>query len=372
MHDLPAAELRRTARQMNLPGFGPEQQKALHNARVLVIGAGGLGCPVLQSLAATGVGHLTVVDDDTVSVSNIHRQVLFGASDVGKKKIEVAAQRLTQLQPGIELTLVDARFSADNALELLDGIDVLVDGSDTFSTKFLAADAAEITGVPLVWGSVLRYRGDVAVWWSGPGAPDGGAGLRDLYPAQPDPSSVPDCATAGVLGVTTGVVGGLMATEVVKLLTGLGEPGVGTLRVYDALNASLRAFRVRRDPRRELVKRFGKYFEPASCAAPSPLAGKLARGEALGLDVREAHEKAVTDVPGATYHLPTSVWEDDSGAARELIAALPTGAEVVVYCASGVRSARFVERFKGVAAERGVSLESLPGGANRYGIDSGA
>ncbi|WP_350354608.1 ThiF family adenylyltransferase [Corynebacterium aquatimens] len=156
---------------MNLPGFSIREQERLHNAHVLVIGAGGLGCPVMQALAATGVGEITVVDDDVVSLSNIHRQILFGAADVGRKKVEVAAERLRELQPGITIHAVDGRLDEANIVEHLEGIDVLIDGSDTFTTKFLAADAAEITGTPLVWGSVLRYRGDVALWWSGSGAP---------------------------------------------------------------------------------------------------------------------------------------------------------------------------------------------------------
>ena len=238
---------------MNLPGFGPEQHEALHRAKVLVIGAGGLGCPIMQTLAATGVGHISLIDDDVVDLTNIHRQILFGASDVGRKKIEVAAERLQELQPGIRVDTIEGRMDASNATDLLDGVDVLIDGSDTFSTKFLAADAAEITGTPLVWGSVLRYRGDVALWWTGPGAPETGAGMRDLYPEQPDADSVPDCATAGVLGVTTSVVGGLMSTEVVKFLTGVGDSTPGKLHIYDALTASIRQFTVTRDPGRPLV-----------------------------------------------------------------------------------------------------------------------
>ena len=194
----------------------------------------------MLALAATGIGTITVVDDDVVSLSNIHRQILFGAPDVGRKKVEVAAERLRKLQPDITVHAVDARLTEANIIDSLQGIDLLIDGSDTFQTKFLVADAAEITGTPLVWGSVLRYRGDVALWWSGPGAPSDGVGMRDLYPAQPDPDSVPDCATAGVLGVTTSVVGGLMATEVVKFLTDVGETRIGRLHMYDALTASVR------------------------------------------------------------------------------------------------------------------------------------
>jgi len=167
---------------MNLPGFGPEQQQRLHEAHVLVIGAGGLGCPVMQTLEATSVGYITVWDDDTVDLTNIHRQILFGASDVGRRKVDVAAERLLELQPDIQVTAVRDRLSTDNFIEALEGIDLFIDGSDTFATKFLAADAAEVTGTPLLWGSVLRYSGDIALWHSGPSAPADGVGLRDLYP----------------------------------------------------------------------------------------------------------------------------------------------------------------------------------------------
>jgi len=362
---LPHDELARTARQMNLPGFGLEQQARLHKAHALVIGAGGLGCPVMQTLAATGVGEITVVDDDVVSLSNIHRQILFGAADVGRKKVEVAAERLRELQPGIAVHAVDGRLDEGNILTHLRGIDVLIDGSDTFATKFLAADAAEISGTPLVWGSVLRYRGDIGLWWSGPGAPEPGVGLRDLYPSQPDPDSVPDCATAGVLGVTTSVVGGLMATETVKFLTGVGESTVGRLLMYDALTASIQQFTVRRDPERELVTEFSTYT--GVCAVPDAsddgrdLIDALERGEAYPLDVREPHEKLLSDLPFPGAHLPMSQIDQ----AQDTISSLPQG-DVVVYCAAGARSDRFVEEFADLAAQRGVTLHSLPGGTNRW------
>ncbi|WJZ07123.1 ThiF family adenylyltransferase [Corynebacterium glaucum] len=362
---LPHDELARTARQMNLPGFGLEQQTLLHNAHVLVIGAGGLGCPVMQTLAATGVGEITVVDDDVVSLSNIHRQILFSAADVGRKKVEVAAERLRELQPGLTVHAVDDRLHEGNFLTHLEGIDLLIDGSDTFATKFLAADAAEISGTPLVWGSVLRYRGDVALWWSGPGAPEDGVGMRDLYPSQPDPDSVPDCATAGVLGVTTSVVGGLMATEAVKFLAGIGESTVGKLYMYDALTSSIQQFSVRRDPGRALVSELGSYS--GACAVPDAsdrgrdLIDALARGEAYPLDVREPHEKLLSDLPYPGAHLPMSQLDQ----ARETIAALPQG-DVVVYCAAGARSDRFVEEFAELAAQLGITLHSLPGGTNRW------
>lgn len=371
---LPEDELRRTARQMNLPGFGLEQQTALHRAHVLVIGAGGLGCPITQTLAATGVGRISLIDDDTVNITNIHRQILFGASDVGRKKVEVAAERLRELQPGIEVTAVDGRMDSGNAVELLEGIDVLIDGSDTFATKFLAADAAEITGTPLVWGSVLRYRGDVALWWSGEpatGAPSDGVGLRDLYPDQPDSDSVPDCATAGVLGVTTSVVGGLMATETIKFLTGIGESVPGRLHMYDALTAQIRTFAVSRDPGRPLVTGFGRYGAEA-CGVTSTsseaerLLARLDSDGAVAIDVREIHEKVLSDLPLARpgYHLPTSEIELHPELGAKLVAELPENSEAVIYCASGIRSQWFVDTFQPLADARGITLTNFPGGVN--------
>lgn len=366
---LPRDELQRTARQMNLPGFGPEQQERLHDARVLVIGAGGLGCPVMQTLAATGVGHITVFDDDTVDMTNIHRQILFGAPDVGRPKVEAAAERLRTLQPGIEVEAVRERLTPDNILRALSGVDLLIDGSDTFATKFLAADAAEITGTPLVWGSVLRYRGDVALWWSGPGAPSDGVGLRDLYPTQPDADSVPDCATAGVLGVTTSVVGALMATEAVKFLAGVGESKVGRLHIYDALTTTIRAFTVARDPARPLTAALGSYAD--ACAVDSTqgqsLIDALSAGTAHALDIREPHERAIADLPFPSAHLPLSEVERDAAAVERALAGYAPGDEVVVYCAGGVRSGRFVDTHHALAEQLGISLVSLPGGVQRWG-----
>jgi len=365
---LPHDELKRTARQMNLPGFGPEQQQRLYDAHVLVIGAGGLGCPVMQTLAATGVGRITVWDDDTVDLTNIHRQILFGADDVGRRKVDVAAERLRALQPGIQVTAVNDRLTPDNFIEALDGIDLLIDGSDTFATKFLAADAAEITGTPLLWGSVLRYRGDIALWHSGPGVPADGVGLRDLYPTQPDADSVPDCATAGVLGVTTSVVGSLMSTEAVKFLAGIGEVRIGRLHMYDALSATIRRFTVTRDPARELATRLGTYTEACTVNTEGrSLYDAIRTRQAHALDIREPHERAIADLPFASEHLPLSQVERDPTAVNDTLAKYAAGDEVVVYCAGGVRSDRFVDEYKAFAETLGISLQSLPGGVQRWG-----
>ena len=364
---LPERELKRTARQMNLPGFGPEQQQRLYDAHVLVIGAGGLGCPIMQTLAATGVGRITVWDDDTVDLTNIHRQILFGADDVGRKKVDVAAERLRALQPDIEVTASFDRLTPDNFIEALDGIDLLIDGSDTFATKFMAADAAEITGTPLLWGSVLRYRGDIALWHSGPGAPADGVGLRDLYPTQPDADSVPDCATAGVLGVTTSVVGSLMSTEAVKFLAGIGEVRIGRLHMYDALSATMRRFTVTRDPARELATTLSTYTEACTVNTEGQeLFNALTSHQLPSIDVREPHEKAIADLPVPGANLPLSEVERDPDAVSRTFKQFSPGDEVVVYCAGGVRSEGFVEKHLAFAETLGISLKSLPGGVQRW------
>ncbi|AGF72792.1 ThiF family adenylyltransferase [Corynebacterium halotolerans] len=365
MTELSDLEMRRIARQLALPGFGIEQQERLADARVLVIGGGGLGCPAMQSLASVGVGHITVIDDDTVDITNIHRQILFGAEDEGRPKVEVVAGRLRALQPGIRVTALRERITVDNAVELLGQADLVLDGSDTFATKYLVADAAEITGTPLVWGTVLRFRGDAALWWSGPGAPSDGVGLRDLFPEQPDADSVPDCATAGVLGVTTAVVGGLMATEAVKHLAGIGESVPGRLLSYGALSSSMRSFAVARDPGREPVRELDGDYGAAACAAPSVPPEELelvTSGRAVALDVREPHEKLLTDLPvdSPGLHLPMS-WVSP-GRVDEVLAGVD--GTVVVYCASGMRSARFVDEYSENARRAGVELVSLPGGVD--------
>ncbi|MDK4335913.1 ThiF family adenylyltransferase [Corynebacterium accolens] len=371
MSQLPREELHRVARQTLLPGFGIAQQEALHGTHVFVIGAGGLGCPLMQQLAAAGVGEISVIDDDTVDLTNIHRQILFGAQDVGRSKVDVAAEKLEQLQPGIVVHAIRDRLTADNAVDYLRGVDILVDGSDTFATKFLAADAAEITGTPLVWGSVLRFRGDCAVWWSGPGA-ESGVGMRDLYPLQPDPDSVPDCATAGVLGVTTSVVAGLMSTELIQFATGMNRDRVGLLSIYDALTSSITHFRVPHDPARELTTQLQHNYGGAACALPgaedtAAMFDDLRAG-AVAIDVREAGEAAIDDfffdATAKHYHLPTTVWQEDPEAARSLLDSLQGAglSDAWVYCASGKRSASFISAFAEEAEQRGIMLHNVAGG----------
>lgn len=394
LNQLPDREIQRTARQMNLPGFGPRQQARLHASHVLIVGAGGLGCPALQQLAAAGVGKITLLDDDTVDLSNIHRQILFGAGDIGKPKVEVAAARARELQPDIQVIALAERLRVDNVLQLFDGVDLVLDGSDTFATKYLVADACEILGIPLVWGTVLQYEGEVALWHSGPDvqekqrdgaqqAKQRGIGLRDLFPEQPDAASAPDCATAGVLGVTTSVVAGLMSTEAIAYLTEMRyEPG-RVLR-YQAIPAALTSFRVRTDPQRPLTTKLADFYG-ASCAAtptePNRLSNqngqkdqatqarkllqRVAAGTAIALDVREAHEKYLADLP--EYYQPLRLPLSTITSSADIETTIGSATEVVIFCASGLRSQRVIDEY-GPALPQ-VQLRSLPGGLSAFGSD---
>lgn len=363
MHsELPEAELHRTARQLALPGFGIEEQSQLRSSHVLVIGAGGLGCPAMQSLASAGIGTITLIDDDTVDLSNIHRQILFGASDVGKPKVEVAAARLAELQPGIKVNAINARLNPGNALELAAGVDLIVDGSDSFTTKYLVADAAEITGTPLLWGTVLRFHGDIALFNSGPG--HRGIGLRDLFPEQPDADSVPDCATAGVLGATTAVVGSLMATQAIAYLAGLEGVEPGRMLSYDALPASARSFQIAADPSRDLVTKLLPDYGDGGTAPDSDVLNLLKQvreGRLVAVDIREPHEVLLADLPGdiESLKLPLSALDVDEPEAS-VVDKLLAYRRVLVYCTSGKRSSDFVARYRGLGPE----LISLPGGVN--------
>lgn len=250
------SEKKRVARQLVLPGFGEAGQQRLAQASVVVIGAGGLGCPLLLSLAGAGIGEITIVDDDVVSVSNIHRQTLFGVDDAGQPKASLAAQRLAGLHPEGNFRAEQTRFCPENALNIVAGADMLVDASDNFATKFLSADAAEITGLPLVWGTVLRFEGQVGLCRSGAGVSEG-VGFRDLYPKLPPAEFIPDNASVGVLGATTAVLGNLMATEVIKFLVGIGDSKPGLLLSYDALSASLRRAQITASNSRQAADKLG-------------------------------------------------------------------------------------------------------------------
>lgn len=256
------SQLERFQRHLSLIGFGPQAQTALLNARVLVVGAGGLGSPILTYLAAAGVGSIDVIDHDVVDRSNLHRQVIHTEEAIGRPKTESAAEVMRGLHPEVRIREIREPITPHNALQLVEPADIVVDGSDNFATRYVVSDACEIAGKPLVSGSILRFDGQVSLFWSTPSAdhwPDGGRGptYRDLYPEAPDAGEVPTCAEAGVLGVLPGVIGTLMATETIKFLAGVGKPLLGRVLTYDALAASFREITLKPDPEREPVTEIG-------------------------------------------------------------------------------------------------------------------
>lgn len=371
----------RTARQRLVPDFGSDGQRRLAGAHVLVVGVGGLGCPVVQQLAAAGVGTLTLIDDDTVSVNNLHRQILFGAEDVGARKVDVAARRARALQPGIAVRRLPHPLDKDNAVELCAEADLVIDGSDTFATKFLVADACEVTSTPLVWGTVLGLRGDCALWHSGDGTPDGrGVGLRDLFPEAP--VSTDTCSTAGVLGATAAVVGDLMATTAIGWLAAIPTVVPGRVVSFESFPPALRTMTVAAHPARALVAD----VQPADGApaaagnavvapdgAERGIVDAVAAGEALLLDIREPEELDLARLPEFLEDSPARLWMAwhiiaDEEMVRATLTRLshrqPECRDVAVVCASGGRSQGFALRFRQIAGELGLRLHNVPGGAS--------
>ena len=238
----------RYQRQITLPELGEAGQRKLGNGSVLIVGAGGLGSPAAIYLAAAGVGRIGLVDFDRVDITNLHRQILYGTSDVGRPKLEAARERLNDLNPEVQIETHEARLSSENALEIVPRYDVIVDGTDNFATRYLVNDACKILGKPNVYGSIFRFDGQASVF-----ATEEGPCYRCLYPEPPPPGMVPSCAEGGVLGVLPGVVGAIQAIEAIKLITGIGEPLIGRILAYDALEQSFREYKVRPDPANEVT-----------------------------------------------------------------------------------------------------------------------
>ncbi|MUK02733.1 molybdopterin-synthase adenylyltransferase MoeB [Vibrio cholerae] len=360
-------ETTRYSRHLIIPGFGIEAQLRLKNARVLVIGAGGLGSPALLYLAAAGVGTLGIVDDDGVELSNLQRQVIHGVQDIGRAKAESARDSILALNPLVEVVLHEERLDRDNALHLFSEYDLIVDGTDNFATRYLVNDAAAILGKPYVWGSILRFDGQVSVFWQ-----DRGPTYRDLYPEAPPPGSVPSCAEGGVLGVLCAQIGSVMVNEAIKLITGVGTTLLGRVLVFNALDMSWRELRVRPDPSAPRITELIDYEafcglpagdaggnadeQPVPTVTVEELAGLLAaRAAGLAdfdlLDVRSPEEYAIVSIDGASLVPKNSILEGDVVVDR--------GRTVYVHCKSGVRSADVV-RF--LRAEGHGDVYSVEGG----------
>jgi adenylyltransferase/sulfurtransferase len=356
-------EISRYQRHLSLSGFGPEAQGKLQASRVLVIGAGGLGCPILLYLAAAGVGRLTVIDADTVDVSNLQRQVLFTTEDAGKPKAEAAARRLGALNPCITITPVVARITRSNALELISAHDVVVDGSDNFATRYLVNDACVLAGKPLVYGAIQGFEGQASVFNF-----KGGPTYRCLFPEPPAAGTVPNCSEAGVLGVLPGLIGTVQATETIKVITGIGEPLSGRLLLWNSLTMTSRVLRFSADPVARAVKELPPEGYGETCAVPqkamddeiAPDELKAKRAVQL-IDVREDWERALGAIQ-PSVHVPLGKLGSDD--AKAVLAELDAEKETVVYCAGGVRS------MKALAVLREVygfgAVRSLRGGFKEW------
>jgi len=363
--DLDPDEINRYSRHLLLPEMGMEGQRRLKGTSVLLVGAGGLGSPAALYLAAAGIGHLTVVDFDVVDVTNLQRQVLHGTSDVGRLKAESARDRLHDLNPRVAIDVVTERMDAGNAFGLVARHDLVLDGTDSFTTRYLISDACVLAGRPNVHASIFRFEGQATVLSTGD-APC----YRCLFPSPPAPGEVPSCAEAGVLGVLPGLLGTIQAAEALKLAAGIGQSLAGRLLLVDALAMRFRTVQVRRDARcpacgtREIRElREGIPTRPPDPRdavpeiAPGELAARLRGGEAIQLlDVREPHEWEVSRIPGAR-HAPLSRLE-------ETLAGLDRGRDTVLYCRSGVRSQEAGIRLRAAGFPR---VLSLAGGIIRWG-----
>ncbi|MDE9365835.1 molybdopterin-synthase adenylyltransferase MoeB [Luteipulveratus sp. YIM 133132] len=360
----------RYARHLLLPEVGPAGQQRLRDARVVVIGAGGLGSPVLLYLAAAGVGRLDVVDDDTVDVTNLQRQVLHATPAVGAAKVDSAQERLRDLNPDVEVVTHRVRVGADNVTDLVGGADVVVDGTDNFATRYLLNDACVLAGVPLVWGSILRFDGQVSVWWRGHGPC-----YRCVFPTPPAPGEVPSCAEGGVLGAVASVIGSVQATEVLKLLIGVGEPLVGRLLVHDALRQTWREITVARNPACAVCGDAPTITEPVSLEqvceparavatiSAADLASLRATTSVRLVDVRGEAERAIAAIEGAE---PVPLEEFRTGAAFARLDDTPPGVPLVITCKSGGRSAEAVRLLQDAT---GRQAQSLDGGVLAWARD---
>jgi sulfur-carrier protein adenylyltransferase/sulfurtransferase len=368
--ELSREEIARYSRHLIIPDLAMDGQKRLRSASVLLIGAGGLGSPNAMYLAAAGIGHIGMVDFDVVDASNLQRQVIHGTSDIGRSKLESARDKIAEINPGVRVTLHHTRLSSENARELIRGYDLVVDGSDNFPTRYLVNDACVLEGKPYVWGSIYRFDGQASVFWA-----EHGPCYRCLYPEPPPPGMVPSCAEGGVLGVLCATVGSIQANEAIKLITGMGEPLVGRLVIYDALELSFKDIRVRKDPDcavcgehptvTELIDYedfCGVVSDEAERAAagatmtPAELKAILDDGRRIKLvDVREPAEWQINRLPGAEL-IPL-------GELPDRLSDLPQTEPIVVYCKVGGRSAEALALLR----QSGFSTaRHLGGGINAY------
>ncbi len=342
-------EVRRYSRHLIIPDVAMAGQQRMMNAKVLCVGAGGLGSPALMYLAAAGIGTLGIVEFDTVDESNLQRQIIHGQSDIGKSKALSAKEKIAEINPFVNVILHETRLDNSNVMEIFSQYDIIVDGTDNFATRYLVNDACVLLKKPYVWGSIYRFDGQASVFWA-----EYGPCYRCLYPEPPPPGMVPSCAEGGVLGVLCATIGSIQTTEAIKVLTGVGEPLIGSLMVYDALDMTFRKIKVRKDPKCPLCSTNPRQTAllpdyEAFCGVLSEAAAEASTGSTITvqelktkidahedyylIDVREPSEFDIVRIP--TSHLiPKQGFIDGS-----VLATLPQDKPIILHCKSGVRSA---------------------------------
>ena len=358
----------RYARHLTLPEVGPGGQRLLTEASILVVGAGGLGSPALLYLAAAGIGRIGIIDDDSVDLSNLQRQVLHSTSSVGEAKVVSAERRLSDLNPEVTIEAYETRLGVDNALDLIGGFDLVIDGSDNFSTRYLISDACEILGKPWVFGSIHRFEGQVTAFNL-----DGGANYRDLFPEAPPTELAPNCAEAGVLGVLPGIVGSIQATEAIKIILGVGEPLSGRLLVIDALGMRMRSLSYSADLSRATVTDLSDYARECSNPAntdeesqremleinPVDYVERVAQGwSPFLLDVRRMDEERIVSLEGTSLRIQHNL-------VPRQIEEVPRDRDVVIYCRTGGRSAAVARFLVGSRSSEGY-VYNLTGGIHKW------
>jgi sulfur-carrier protein adenylyltransferase/sulfurtransferase len=363
--ELTVDEVKRYSRHLIIPDVGMKGQKRLKNAKVLCVGAGGLGSPALLYLAAAGVGTLGVIDFDVVDESNLQRQIIHGQSDVGRPKALSARDSIKEVNPYVNVVVHQEALTNDNVMEIFSGYDLIVDGTDNFATRYMVNDACVLLGKPYVWGSIYRFDGQASVFWA-----DYGPCYRCLYPEPPPPGMVPSCAEGGVLGVLCASIGSIQVNEAIKLLTGIGEPLVGRLMIYDALEMSYRSLNIKKDPDCPICGENPTITElidyDAFCGVVSADAQEAAAGSTITaaelkemldrsddiflIDVREPNEYEIVSIPGSVL-IPKDQFLNGSALER-----LPQDRRIVLHCKSGVRSAECLAVVKNAGFSDAVHL----------------
>ena len=342
-------EVRRYSRHLIIPDVAMAGQQRLMNAKVLCVGAGGLGSPALMYLAAAGVGTIGIVEFDTVDESNLQRQIIHGQSDIGKSKAQSAKEKIAEINPYVNVITHELRLDVTNVMDLFSQYDIIVDGTDNFATRYLVNDACVLLKKPYVWGSIYRFDGQASVFWA-----EYGPCYRCLYPEPPPPGMVPSCAEGGVLGVLCATIGSIQTTEAIKVITGVGESLIGSLMVYDALEMEFRKVKIRKDPncplcgdkptQTSLLPDYEAFCGVISTAAEAAVSGSTIsvselkekidrKDDFLLIDVREPSEFEIVRIPGSVL-IPKQGFLDGTA-----LAGLPQNRPIVLHCKSGVRSA---------------------------------